>query len=103
MRRKEGYLSAMRQKGVEVPDVWIAQGDFFAGMSGFQATERLLALNPLPTAVFAGNDEMAIGALAAAAKHGVAVPGGLSVVGFDNAPAGEASWPPLTTVHQPIA
>ncbi|MBO9707374.1 MAG: LacI family DNA-binding transcriptional regulator [Caulobacter sp.] len=102
VRRKEGYLSAMRQNGVEVPDAWIAEGDFF-GMSGFQAAERLLALDPPPTAIFAGNDEMAIGALAAAAKHGVAVPDRLSVVGFDNAPAGETSWPPLTTVHQPIA
>ena len=102
VRRKAGYLAAMAERGVSVPSAWIAQGDFF-GMSGFNATEALLALEPAPTAIFAGNDEMAIGALAAAAKHRVAVPERLSVVGFDNAPGGETSWPPLTTVHQPIA
>lgn len=102
IRRKAGYLSAMAERGVTVPQAWIAQGDFF-GMSGFSAGEALLALTPPPTAIFAGNDEMAIGVLAAAAKHHVAVPERLSVVGFDNSPAGEAAWPPLTTVHQPIA
>ena len=72
-------------------------------MSGFNATETLLGLDPPPTAIFAGNDEMALGAIAAAAKHGLAVPEQLSIVGFDNSPAGETSWPRLTTVHQPIA
>ncbi|USQ95427.1 LacI family DNA-binding transcriptional regulator [Caulobacter sp. RL271] len=102
VRRKAGYLAAMAERGLAVPANWIAQGDFF-GMSGFSATEALLALEPAPTAIFAGNDEMAVGALAAAAKHRVAVPERLSIVGFDNSPAGETSWPPLTTVHQPIA
>lgn len=102
VQRKEGYLQAMAEYGVSVPDTWIAKGDFF-GMSGFHAGDTLLSLDPPPTAIFAGNDEMAIGVLAAAAKHGVAVPERLSVVGFDNSPAGASSWPPLTTVHQPIA
>ena len=102
VQRREGYLQAMRERGVAVPAEWIAPGDFF-GLSGFYAGEALLALDPRPTAIFAGNDEMALGVLAAAAKHGVAVPEALSVVGFDNAPAGEMSWPRLTTVHQPTA
>lgn len=102
VRRQAGYLEAMAERGAAVPDAWIASGDFF-GMSGLEAAETLLALNPRPTAIFAGNDEMALGALAAAAKHGVAVPEQLSIVGFDNSPAGETSWPGLTTVHQPIA
>lgn len=102
IQRREGYLQAMAERGAEVPQAWIAEGDFF-GMSGFNAGDALLSLDPPPTAIFAGNDEMAIGVLAAAAKHGVSVPERLSVVGFDNSPAGESSWPPLTTVHQPIA
>ena len=56
-----------------------------------------------PTAIFAANDEMAVGALAAAAKHGLSVPRDLSVVGFDDTPTAEAAWPRLTTVHQPTA
>lgn len=102
VQRREGYLQAMTARGARVPEEWIASGDFF-GRSGFEAGEALLALDPRPTAIFAGNDEMAIGVLAAAAKRGLAVPETLSVVGFDNSPAGEASWPRLTTVHQPIA
>jgi LacI family transcriptional regulator len=102
VRRQAGYLEAMREKGVTVPAHWIATGDFF-GMSGFDAAETLLALDPRPTAIFAGNDDMALGALAAAVKHGVSVPERLSIVGFDNSPSGETSWPRLTTVHQPIA
>jgi LacI family transcriptional regulator len=102
VQRREGYLLAMNERGAIDPEAWIASGDFF-GMSGFNAGDALLSMDPPPTAIFAGNDEMAIGVLAAAAKHGVAVPERLSVVGFDNSPAGESSWPPLTTVHQPIA
>jgi LacI family transcriptional regulator len=102
VRRREGYLAAMRDCGVTVPDDWIAIGNFL-GMSGFSAAETLLALDPPPTAIFACNDEMAVGALAALAKHGVGVPERISVVGFDNSMAAQTSWPPLTTVHQPIA
>jgi len=102
VRRRAGYLAAMRDRGATVPGDWIANGDFFSG-SGFRAAEALLALDPRPTAIFAGNDEMAIGALAALAKHGVGVPERISVVGFDNSMAAQTSWPPLTTVHQPIA
>jgi len=100
--RREGYLAALRECGIEDPAGWIVPGDFF-GMSGFSAAERILALDPRPTAIFAGNDEMAIGALAALTKHGVGVPERMSVVGFDNSAAAQTSWPPLTTVHQPIA
>jgi len=102
VQRKEGYLQAMADHGVTVPDTWIAKGDFF-GVSGFKAGDALLSLNPRPTAIFAANDEMAMGVLAAAARRGIAVPEQLSVVGFDNSYAGAVAWPPLTTVHQPIA
>lgn len=101
-RRREGYVAALRDRGVEPRADWIVQGDFLS-LSGFDATEALLGLAERPTAIFAGNDEMAVGALAAAAKHGLSVPGDLSVVGFDDTPAAEAAWPRLTTVHQPTA
>jgi LacI family transcriptional regulator len=102
VRREAGYLEAMHENGATVPADWVASGDFF-GMSGFDAAETLFALDPRPTAIFAGNDDMALGALAAAVKHRIAVPEQLSIVGFDNSPSGETSWPRLTTVHQPIA
>lgn len=101
-RRRQGYLEAMRDRGVEPKPEWIAKGEFLS-LSGFNATEALLRLPERPTAIFAANDEMAVGALAAAAKNGLSVPGDLSVVGFDDTPAAEAAWPRLTTIHQPTA
>lgn len=101
-RRRQGYVEALRDRGVEPRPEWIAQGEFLS-LSGFDATEALLRLPERPTAIFAANDEMAVGALAAAAKNGLSVPRDLSVVGFDDAPAAESAWPRLTTIHQPTA
>jgi len=101
-RRREGYMAALRERGVEPRPEWIAPGNFLS-LSGFAAAESLLRLPEPPTAIFAGNDEMAVGVLAAAAKHGLSVPRDLSVVGFDDTPAAEAAWPRLTTIHQPTA
>lgn len=101
-RRRLGYVEAMRDRGVEPRPEWIAKGEFLS-LSGFNATEALLRLPERPTAIFAANDEMAVGALAAAAKNGLSVPRDLSVVGFDDTPAAEAAWPRLTTIRQPTA
>ena len=68
---------------------------------GYQAMTRLLALPQPPTAVFAADDNMAIGAMKAAAEHGVAVPADLSIVGFDDIKIAAYLHPALTTVHQP--
>lgn len=101
-RRKEGFLDALRERGGEIRPEWIASGDF-QSLSGFHAGDRLLDQVDRPTAIFVSNDEMAMGVLAAAAKHGLQVPHDLSLVGFDDTPAAEASWPPLSTIHQPTA
>jgi DNA-binding LacI/PurR family transcriptional regulator len=68
---------------------------------GYQAMARLLALSMPPTAVFAADDNMAIGAMKAAAEHGVAVPADISIVGFDDIKIAGYLHPALTTVHQP--
>jgi len=100
--RHEGYLEAMAGAGVEVDPAWIVHGDNTVA-SGMQGANRLLALNPRPTAIFAGNDDMAVGALMAAYAGGIQVPSQLSVVGFDDTPLAESVHPPLTTVRQPVA
>jgi len=101
-RRRKGYLAALASRGV-APDVdWIQSGDFDS-LSGFESAERLLDLPDPPTAIFAANDGMAVGVLAAAAKRGLAVPDSLSVAGFDDSPVAASAWPRLTTVHQPVA
>jgi LacI family transcriptional regulator len=56
-----------------------------------------------PTAIFASNDDMAAGIVAVALSLGIKIPAELSVAGFDDTPIAESIWPPLTTVHQPIA
>ena len=77
----------------------IAQG-FEAG--GHVAATRLLRLDPRPTALFVANVRAAIGAMAAASRLGLAVPGDLSIVGFHDAPFASYLSPPLTTVRMPL-
>lgn len=99
--RREGFLQAMRDRGCQVRDDRMAQG-FFSFQSGYQCAERFLAGDDRPTAIFASNDDMALGVLAAAHRQRLAVPTDLSVAGFDDTPAAVSSTPPLTTVRQPI-
>lgn len=100
--RLRGYREAMDALG----GAWSAElelrGDFMEA-SGYAAVERLLALDPRPTAVFAANDSMAIGALSALGEAGVRVPGDLALVGFDDIPIARFMTPSLTSVHVPIA
>jgi len=100
--RHEGYLEAMAAANVVVDPAWIVDGDNTVA-SGMHGANQLLALDPRPTAIFAGNDDMAVGALMAAYAAGIQVPAQLSVTGFDDTPLAESVHPPLTTVHQPVA
>jgi len=70
--------------------------------SGILCGQHLLAMTPRPTAIFAGNDEMAAGVYRAAHEAGLDIPGDLSVVGFDDSPIVSKVWPPLTSVRLPI-
>ena len=99
--RKIGYLRAMEDAGLEF-ESFIFQGDNSIE-SGYNVALEFLNLVDPPTAVFAGNDEMAIGTILAALHLGLTIPGDLSVVGFDNAASSNWSFPRLTTVAQPIA
>ena len=101
LRRRKGFIDEMHAQGLDVPDSAIAQGDF-TFRSGMQAAEDLLASAYHPTAIFAGNDHMAAGVMAALHKHGLRVPEDISVAGFDGAEIAEMVWPPLTTIHQPL-
>jgi DNA-binding LacI/PurR family transcriptional regulator len=98
-RRRQAFLDATRQAGLEQPPEYFQIGDW-SPESGRAAMCQLLSLSTPPTAVFACNDLMAIGAIEAAKQLGLRVPGDVAVVGFDDIPA--ASWvcPRLTTVAQ---
>ncbi|MPS70193.1 MULTISPECIES: LacI family DNA-binding transcriptional regulator [unclassified Novosphingobium] len=101
-RREEGFRAAMAAAGVDIDEASVVRGDF-TSRSGLALGERLLALKDRPTAIFASNDDMALGVLITAMKHGIAVPETLSLCGFDDAPSSRAAWPQLTTVRQPKA
>jgi LacI family transcriptional regulator len=100
--RREGYLEAMKARGLPVANGWVRQGDF-TFQSGLEQAKALLALPDRPTAIFASNDDMALGCIAAIAEAGLMTPGDISVAGFDDSPSSRFSRPQLTTVRQPVA
>jgi len=100
--RHEGFLEAMQHAGYPVRDDWVRQGEF-SFRSGLDAGAALLQGDDRPTAIFASNDDMALGVMTAAHRLGLALPQDLSVVGFDDSPSAQVMWPQLTTVRQPTA
>jgi LacI family transcriptional regulator len=99
--RLAGYRAALAAHGLLVPDELLRQGVHTLD-SGHTAAAELLDLAEPPTAIFAFNDWMAIGAVHAALERGLRVPEDISVVGFDDADAAKVVRPHLTTVRQPI-
>jgi LacI family transcriptional regulator len=98
-QRLQGYTDSLARAGlVSDPDL-IAVGDFSA-QTARDCARRLLSLSEPPTAIFAANDQSAIGAIEAARDMGLRVPEDLSVVGFDNIPEAAYLNPRLTTVDQ---
>ncbi|WP_307359084.1 LacI family DNA-binding transcriptional regulator [Microbacterium murale] len=93
--RAEGYATELAHRGLEPALMLI--GDWTA-RSGYEATGAVLAAGV--TAVFAANDQMALGLLGGLHEAGVAVPEAISVVGFDDVPDAAFYWPQLTTVRQ---
>ena len=99
--RLAGYRRALAERGVANDPELEAGGDFMFE-SGEAAGEALLRLAEPPSAIFAGNDDMALGVMAAAQRLGLSAPGNLSVAGFDGGEIAELAWPQLTTVRQPV-
>jgi LacI family transcriptional regulator len=97
--RIRGYLQALREHHVVMEEVLIRGGDFTEA-GGYEAMRELLALVHRPSAVFAANDLMAMGALLACRELGVDVPTGIALAGFDDIPAARLIQPPLTTLDQ---
>ncbi len=102
LQRVQGYRRALREAGVKADRQLLRNGDFTSA-GGYAAMASLLETSPRewPSAVFASNDLMAIGAVCAAAAHGLRLPQGLSVIGFDDIALAAYSNPPLTTIVQP--
>ncbi|GCE12762.1 LacI family DNA-binding transcriptional regulator [Tengunoibacter tsumagoiensis] len=100
--RTTGYYAALASAGIPIDPVLICEGRWQAD-SGDEAARQLLALPEPPTAIFAFNDDMAIGAIYAVHASGLRVPEDISVVGCDDALDDlPYALPPLTTIHQPL-
>jgi len=99
-RRMMGYREGLEKAGIAMDEALIASGDYTTE-TGIACARNLLALDNPPTAIFASNDQMAIGVYQVVEEMGLRIPDDLSVVGFDNIP--ESKYMGLTTVDQFIS
>jgi LacI family transcriptional regulator len=99
--RFAGFKNALEEAGLGLDPRLVVAGDWTTagGQTGMQ---QLLAQNVPVDAVFAANDQMALGALGAAHQLNRKIPEDIAVAGFDNIPEAAYYWPPLTTVRQPL-
>jgi DNA-binding LacI/PurR family transcriptional regulator len=95
--RREGWRMALEERDLPIPEL-MAEGDW-SSHSGYEVSRGMLR-ESRPTAVFAANDQMALGLLRALHEAGLRVPEDVSVVGFDDLPESGYFTPPLTTVRQ---
>jgi LacI family transcriptional regulator len=99
--RRTAFVREMKAHDLPVPDPFVISGAFIASEAEAAAL-ALLSRPDRPTAIFAGNDNMAIGVYRAASRLGLRIPDDLSVVGFDDIGHAQDVDPPLTTVRQPL-
>lgn len=99
--RGEGFIKALTERGLAITPDYDFQGAY-TYESGMAAGHALLDLPEPPTAIFALNDDMALGVMQAARERGLELPRDLSVVGFDDLPMAARVWPTLSSVRLPI-
>src|SRR6185437_7808618 len=99
--RRAGFIAGLAEYGLELaPDLAVLGA--YTYESGLARGRELLARSDRPTAIFAGNDEMATGVYSAAHELGIRIPEDLSVIGFDDAPIATRIWPAMTSVRLPV-
>lgn len=99
--RMQGYRQALAENGLKENQEYIIRTDYSRGRAR-QATEKLLDLNPPPTAIFIASDSMALEAVTVIMEKGSKVPDDISVIGFDDNPSALYGVVALTTVRQPL-
>jgi LacI family transcriptional regulator len=98
--RFRAYQEVLEEAGIAYQQDLVEQGDWIS-KSGKTATENLLELSDRPTAIFAANDLMALGAIYAIQDAGMNVPGDIAVVGYDDREIASQARPGITTVTLP--
>lgn len=99
--RLAGFRAGLADFGLTLDESLTVEGAYTFD-SGVACATSLLNQPKRPTAIFAGNDEMAVGVYVAARKAGLEIPRDLSIVGFDDTPISSRIWPSMTTVRSPI-
>jgi LacI family transcriptional regulator len=99
--RFEGFQKALKQYAVDCPAEYCYKGDY-SRRSARQAAERFFSLENPPSAIFAASDEMAMEIISVAMENGIKVPEDISIIGFDDNPAGLFGPVALTTIKQPL-
>ncbi len=99
--RRRGFADGLAESGLELSPAFTRVGAY-TYESGLECARELLSIKPRPTAIFAGNDEMASAVYRAARENGLRIPQDLSVIGYDDAPVAELVWPSLTSVRLPV-
>ncbi|MBN2501431.1 MAG: LacI family DNA-binding transcriptional regulator [Anaerolineales bacterium] len=100
--RQQGYQEALQRAGLPIEPALIQSGDY-TRETGFHCAQALLTLPDPPTAIFAANDQSALGVIDAVHEAGLSIPDDVSVVGFDNIPQAARAIPALTTVDQSVS
>jgi len=98
--RYQGYLDALRDAGLSVNDSWVIDTPLTTP-GGYASMQEMMNRGRLPTAIFCGNDSVALGVIKALGEHAIAVPDDLSIIGFDNIEMSAYSHPALTTIAIP--
>jgi LacI family transcriptional regulator len=101
MLRLKGYTQALSENKIPHEEELLIPGDF-TDSAGYDAAKRILLMKKRPTAIFACNDSMAIGAMSALREMNVDVPAEIAVAGFDDIPMARIVRPKLTTVRVAI-
>jgi LacI family transcriptional regulator len=99
--RLAGFKKGLEEHGLSLQKKLTVEGAYTFD-SGVICAEKLIYSDQRPTAIFTGNDEMAVGAYQAVRKAGLSVPDDISIVGFDDTPMASRVWPTMTTVRLPI-
>lgn len=97
--REKGYLNALEESHLPLDQMCIQGGDF-TEKGGYEAMKIILDMEELPTAIFAANDLMALGAMAAIREAGLLIPDNIALIGIDDIPAAKLVHPTLTTINQ---
>jgi DNA-binding LacI/PurR family transcriptional regulator len=100
LQRYQGYRQALEKNNLPYKEALVAEGSF-SYEGGYSCMQRILSQQPLPTAVFATSDVMALGAKNASEDFGLSIPTDLSLIGFDDIPRVSMVEPKLTTIAQP--